>query len=157
MPCGIRPCRIRVARRIVPALAISGLLASVALAQDATCRLSARRVGECFTVHGRLSFAMASPEIRLWRIGTHRVLGILGPDGSDQHVLSEAMLERMWGGSDRPGRIYGDFEVCPLTPDQPGRMQMACIASAANLVVERPHEDPSPAQAAVSAPAEPRP
>ncbi len=137
------------ARRIVAALACGTvLLPSMASAQDASCRLSARRVGECFTIRGRLSFAPESPEIRLWRVGTSRVLGILAPDGSDEGVLSEAMLERLWGGGDLPGRIWGDFEVCPLSPDQPGRMQMACLAGATKLFVERQHPDSNPAQAA---------
>jgi hypothetical protein len=123
------------------------LLAVAASAQEASCRLSARRVGACFTVHGRLYFSVTSPEIRIWRVGTHRVLGILAPDGNDQGVLSEAMLERLWGGRDRPGQIWGDYEVCPLSPDQPAKMQMACIADATKLFVERPHKDS--AQAAV--------
>ena len=138
--------------RIVASVAACAALASAAFAQDSDCRLSARRVGECFIVRGRLSFSPDSPEIRLWRVGTHRVLGILAPDGSDQYVLSERMLERLWGGGDRPGRIWGDFEVCPLSPDQPGHMQMACIASADRLFVERPKTDPGPAQAAVPPP-----
>jgi hypothetical protein len=138
-------------RRIAAALAAVAVLWPCAiLAQDATCRSSARRVGECFTVHGRLYFTPDSPEIRLWRIGTHRVLGVLAPDGSDQHVLSEALLERLWGGGDRPGRIYGEFEICPLSPDQPAHMQMACLASASRLFVERPQQDSGPSRAAVS-------
>jgi hypothetical protein len=32
--------------------------------------------------------------------------------------------------------IYGDFEVCPLEPERPGAMQMSCIESAKNIVVE---------------------
>jgi hypothetical protein len=132
-------------RRLIAAVAGCGavLLPLATLAQDANCRLSARRVGACFTVHGRLYFAVTSPEIRIWRAGTHRVLGILAPDGSDQGVLSEAMLERLWGARDRPGQIWGDYEVCPLTPDQPGKMQMACVADATKLFVERPHKDPT--------------
>ncbi len=140
------------ARRTIAALigCAAVLVPLATLAQDASCQLSARRVGACFTVHGRLYFAVTSPEIRIWRGGTHRVLGILAPDGSTERVLSEAMLERLWGGRDRPGQIWGDYEVCPLTPDQPGKMQMACLADATKLFVERPHKDP--AQAAVPPP-----
>ena len=130
------------------------LLPLAAIAQDANCRLSARRVGACFAVHGRLYFAIGSPEIRLWPSGTHRVLGILAADGNDQGVLSEAMLERLWGGRDLPSQIWGDYEVCPLSPEQPGRMQMVCLASAAKLFVERPHIDDGPVQAAAPPPAE---
>lgn len=143
------PRIVRAVWRVSATLLAFVLVTVACLAQDAACRLSARRVGECYTVHGRLYFVPESPEIRLWRIGTHRVLGILAPDGSDQNALSEAMLERLWGGGDRPGRIYGEFEVCPLSPDQPGRMQMACLASATRMFVERPQKDPGPSAAAI--------
>jgi len=32
--------------------------------------------------------------------------------------------------------IYGDFEICPLEPDAPGRMRDVCVVSGKNLVVE---------------------
>lgn len=127
-------------------------MAPAAMAQDANCSLSARRVGECFPVHGRLSFSQTAPEIRLWPVGTHRVLGVLSWDGQEAHALSEAMLERMWGGRDIPSRIWGDFEVCPLSPDQPGRMQMVCLLSAHKMFVQRVRPDQGPAEAAVPPP-----
>jgi len=34
-------------------------------------------------------------------------------------------------------RIFADFEVCPLEPEQPGVMQSVCIAAAKNIVVEK--------------------
>jgi len=30
--------------------------------------------------------------------------------------------------------IYADFEVCPLSQEKPGAMQVVCIESAKNLV-----------------------
>lgn len=128
------------------------VLPSAVLAQDANCRLSARRVGDCFRVRGRLYFSETAPEIRLWRIGTHRVLGVLSWDGAERHALSEGMLERMWGGRDIPSRLYGEFEVCPLSPDRPGRMQMVCLASAGRLFVERPRVDHGPNKSTAEAP-----
>lgn len=32
--------------------------------------------------------------------------------------------------------IYANFEVCPLEPERHGAMQMSCIESAKNIVVE---------------------
>lgn len=128
------------------------VMAPTVMAQDANCSLSARRVGECFRVHGRLSFSETAPEIRLWPVGTHRVLGVLSWDGQEEHALSEAMLERLWGGRDIPSRIWGDFEVCPLSPEQPGRMQMVCLLSAHKLFVQRVIPDQGPAEAAVPSP-----
>jgi hypothetical protein len=33
--------------------------------------------------------------------------------------------------------IYGDFEVCPFTPERKGVMWFVCIESASKLVVKR--------------------
>ena len=30
--------------------------------------------------------------------------------------------------------VFGDFTVCPYTPERPGEMQMVCILEARNLV-----------------------
>jgi hypothetical protein len=30
--------------------------------------------------------------------------------------------------------IYGDFEVCPFTPERKGHMQMVCVQSAKKLI-----------------------
>ena len=33
-------------------------------------------------------------------------------------------------------QIYGDYEVCPLTRERPGWMQMVCIASGSRMVAK---------------------
>jgi hypothetical protein len=33
--------------------------------------------------------------------------------------------------------VYGEFEVCPFTPERKGEMQMVCVESASNLSVKR--------------------
>lgn len=33
--------------------------------------------------------------------------------------------------------IYGDFEVCPFTPERKGEMRLVCIESASHVVVKR--------------------
>ncbi len=33
--------------------------------------------------------------------------------------------------------VYGDFEVCPFTPEREGEMRFVCIESATHLVVKR--------------------
>ena len=144
---------VSIARLVLAAAMLALPLA--ASAQDANCRLTARRVGACFTVHGRLFFSSTAPEIRLWPVGTHRILGVLSWDGQEDQALSEQMLERLWGGRDLPGRIWGDYEVCPLTADQAGRMQMVCLVNANKLFVERPQIDAGPAEAAVPKPDSP--
>ena len=94
----------------------------------------------CYWTHGRLSFNDGTPAFRLWKIGTHRVLGILsGPSANDaldnENPELPAEVRRVF----RPlttGSVFGDFEVCPLEPEKNGAMQSACIESAKNLVVE---------------------
>jgi len=34
--------------------------------------------------------------------------------------------------------LFGDFVVCPFTPDTPGEMRMVCVDSAKNLKVREP-------------------
>ena len=33
--------------------------------------------------------------------------------------------------------IFGDFDVCPFTPERKGQMQMVCVQSAIKLVIKR--------------------
>ena len=42
------------------------------------CKDNPRVVGPCITVHGRLSLYIGNPSIRIWRIGTKRILGLTG-------------------------------------------------------------------------------
>jgi len=39
--------------------------------------------------------------------------------------------------SDANEDVYGDFEVCPFTPERKGAMQLVCIESASKLVRRR--------------------
>jgi len=106
----------------------------------------------CYWTHGRLGFANGTPALRLWKIGTHRVLGIYSgpsaynpaeedPDRGDNenpdlpvNVKHTFETHRDFG---MPHRIFANFEVCPLEPEKPGAMQAACIESAKNIVVEK--------------------
>jgi len=45
-------------------------------AKEKSCREHPRLIGNCFTVRGRLSIYNGAPALRLWRVGTRRVLGI---------------------------------------------------------------------------------
>jgi hypothetical protein len=126
-------------------LATSILLISCALAsgapssspQDKSCREHPRVIGKCFNVHGRLATYNGNPAVRLWRIGTKRVLGV-----SDQRFkepgysnIPNELLRQLDGES----TIVGDFLVCPFTRSKPGEMQLVCIESAKNTAVkERP-------------------
>jgi hypothetical protein len=99
------------------------------------CREHPQLVGKCFNVHGRLSTYNGNPAVRLWRIGTKRVLGV-----SDQRFslpgyrnIPEDLSKQLNGETE----ILGDFLVCPFTRPRPGEMQLMCIESAKNIVVKK--------------------
>jgi hypothetical protein len=106
--------------------------------RSVACKTSVKST-TCYWTYGRLAFYNGTPAFRLWKIGTHRLLGVYsGPsvDLNDDHLDNEHpdlpadVLDTV-----RPieNWIIGDFEVCPLEPAQPGAMQAVCIESAKNL------------------------
>lgn len=142
------------------AIAISLMLFSAAaLAQNSRPRRKIpcetfAAADACYWTHGRLRFCCGTPAVRLWKIGTHRVLGVFsGPqafsptkgeilDGDNEHPelpkTVEDVLTRFRARSKDNGlpEIFGDFEVCPLEPERPKTMQAVCIQSAKNLVAK---------------------
>ncbi|HET9407246.1 MAG TPA: hypothetical protein VFO39_08405 [Candidatus Sulfotelmatobacter sp.] len=97
----------------------------------------------CYWTHGRLSIYNGNPTFRLWKIGTHRLLGIYSGPGFgpfDAGLNEEDDLElptNLKGYNFTKATVFGDFEVCPLAAEKEGRMQPACIESAKNLVSEK--------------------
>jgi hypothetical protein len=89
--------------------------------------------GECFTVHGRLFAANGNPGVRIWRIGTGRILGVHNCNGDfDSEDVVPANIRAVLRNGDSD--IYGDYTVCPFRNDHPGRMRPVCIKRAMNLV-----------------------
>ena len=93
----------------------------------------------CYWVHGRLAAYNGPPSLRLWKIGTHRLMGIYsGPNARDakdnQHPELPHSIEDRLKPFDTS--IVADFEVCPLEEEKPNTMQAACIESAKNIVVQ---------------------
>jgi len=82
---------------------------------------------------------------RLWVIGTHHLFGILSGPGPLPELDNESPqlprnVDRLLS---EDTSVFGDFEVCPLEPEVKGSMQMACIASAKNLVQKYATESPA--------------
>lgn len=110
----------------------------------------------CYWTHGRLMIANGNPSLRIWRIGTHRMLGIFsGPshypprtiaDDEDPELPPE--LDRAYAADNRarkkatgtmwalPPPTFADFEVCPLKPVPKGWMQPVCIESAKKIFID---------------------
>lgn len=93
------------------------------------CENNPAVVGECFSVHGRIRVYNGTPGIRIWIIGTKRLLGVIP---SENEIMPQEVLKHLASGTD----IFGDFVVCPFTKQKEGHMQMVCIESASNLVLE---------------------
>jgi len=96
--------------------------------QVQACRTDPDIVDACFTVHGRLSAWNGSPTLRIWKVGTNRILG-----DHEDWPLPEKLAEHLnWDIE-----AWGNFEVCPFTKERPGVMQMVCIESASDLVYRK--------------------
>ena len=130
------------------------LLAFVVLAstmagspQDARSRKIACKTPEhattCYWTHGRLSlYNGGSPNFRLWKIGTRRLLGIYSGPGAG--LFDDGHRDEAGEDVELPANlmkldfttvsVFGDFEVCPLGPEKEAHMQPVCIESARNIV-----------------------
>jgi hypothetical protein len=125
----------RIATSLVLIFAGSVSAMSPPLAVQKSCREHSQLIGKCFRVRGRLSTYNGNPAVRLWRIGTRRVLGISEQRFSlpDYRNLPEDLTNQL----NRENSIIGDFLVCPFTPAKPREMQLVCIESAKNVVVKK--------------------
>jgi hypothetical protein len=85
-------------------------------------------VGSCFRVHGRIAAYNGTPTLRIWRIGTDRLLGV-----DDDIPVPEPLSRQL----DWDVNAYADFEVCPFTVEREGEMQRVCVESAEHIVVRK--------------------
>lgn len=122
------------------AAAVAALLlaaSATAVAEEASppCRGAPTVVDACFTVHGRLGVYNGIP-IRIWVVGTQRMLGVRDAAGGGVTVRPEIQTRLSQG---EPGAtvVYGNYEVCPLSKAHPGWMQFVCIENATHLVARR--------------------
>src|SRR5215471_8110673 len=104
-------------------LAGAAFTRSQARPDEKSCRARLDVVGKCFTVHGRLSVYNGTPSIRLWPIGTKRLLGVLDPLDTSNAPGPSVLPTAIAGRLDADKDVFGDFLVCPLTRAKSGRMQ----------------------------------
>ena len=119
----------------VAALLLAAGAAAAAAEASPPCKGAPTVVDACFTVHGRLGVYNGIP-IRIWVVGTRRMLGVTDATGGGVTVRPE--IQTLLSASE-PGAtvVYGDYEVCPLSKAHPGWMQFVCIESAAHLIARR--------------------
>ena len=91
----------------------------------------------CRTVHGRMALWNGTPTVRIWVVGTRRILGVAQQDEAFDRL--PASVRKLWDGknpdADWSTVIYGDFKVCALAPGRPGRMQEVEVMDARRLVL----------------------
>jgi hypothetical protein len=98
------------------------------------CKGNAKLVGDCFTIHGRMQAGNGTPSIRIWRVGTKRMLGV--PEGDEDGDPDVASLpDVIYRTNILDQAMFADFVVCPLTKEKPGAMQLVCVESATHLVL----------------------
>ena len=103
--------------------------------KEKSCGEHPQLIGSCFTLRGRLSIYNGTPALRLWRVGTRRVLGI-----SEQRFSVAGyrnVPEYIESQTNQNVAIFGDFLVCPFTRSRPGEMQLVCIEAGKNLLVHK--------------------
>src|SRR5262245_25492223 len=102
--------------------------------KDKSCRQHPQLIGKCFRVHGRLSVYNGAPAMRIWKIGTKRILGV-----SDQRFALPGyrnIPETIQNQLNQDVDIFGDFLVCPFTRPKAGEMQLVCIEDGRKLNVQ---------------------
>jgi hypothetical protein len=125
-----------------PAFAVMAgllLLSFAARAQEppSACATSPLLVGQCLTVHGRLTTCTGIPNATIWVIGTKRIVGVEDAKGNPagDQLLPGRLDEEMFTSPPCSKAAFGDFTVCPLTPSRPGVMQRVCVARAAKVSI----------------------
>jgi hypothetical protein len=95
---------------------------------------TASATGPCFVIHGRLFAANGTPGLRIWVVGTKRILGVHNDDvePGEPGGYPACLSSHVGFGTN----LYADFTVCPVAPDREGWMRPVCIESASNMVIE---------------------
>jgi hypothetical protein len=89
-------------------------------------------VEPCATRRGRYSTQNGTTQT-IWLIGTNRLLNV---NNEQDNFLPPSVVKYTDMTSDNHSYIFGDFEICPIEPDNPGHMRSVCVADAKNLVVQ---------------------
>lgn len=124
------------AQRLAASIAITGvgLLGAVSNAvatPPPPCKGSPKLVGACYTVHGRATYGPGTPALRIWPVGTRRMLGVTAGKVADD--ADEPIVPKNFVIETGKREAWGDFEVCPFTPERTGTMQMVCVESVQHL------------------------
>ena len=91
-----------------------------------------------FEVHGRLQCYNGNPSLRIWIIGSNRILGVSQTNENDPEkpTIPQRLFDIFNDGRGWFTKImYGDFTVEPLRHDIKGTMRPVILLSVRNFVV----------------------
>lgn len=128
-------------RTIFPCILwLNAFAPSVVLSQQAdsilpeqVCAHPSRFVGPCVTIRGRLGYANGGIPVQMWKVGTHRMLGVNDETYQSPFCVLPGTIRKLL---DDDKSVFADFVVRPLTPEVPGVMQRVCVVSATNVRTE---------------------
>jgi len=99
---------------------------SAARAEPVPCKSNPAIVGQCSTFRGRVSVYNGTPSIRIWPVGTKRLLGVVP---SENESMPDSLKSMVSFEQD----AFATLEVCPLSAQKLGVMQLVCVESASNI------------------------
>ena len=121
-------------------LLLNTLAASIVLSQqtdsslpEQVCAHPSRFVGPCVTIRGRLGYANGGIPVRMWKVGTNRLLGVEDETYESPYCVLPPAIRKLLNDDNF---VFADFVVRPLTPEEPRVMQRVCVASATNIRTE---------------------
>jgi len=116
------------------ALALAATPTLVEAHAGLACENSAMKVGPCQWFRGRLNvWNGAPPLLRIWKVGTHRIVGVVGPKGFEDPDDLLDSLQTYGDGKLVDHSLFGEFRLCPLTRRPPHHQEDVCIAKARKL------------------------
>jgi len=124
---------IHVALSLTVAVAAGTSIARAEQECSRPCREHPQLVAPCFTARGGMNFANGAPSVRIWLVGTMRILGVSEGKYYDPkycNLPSDILAKLSWDTD-----LFGDFVLCPFERSQPGLMQLVCVDGGKNLVV----------------------
>ena len=90
-------------------------------------------IAPCRQFRARLTGGADNIAVRIWPVGTRRVLGYAGA------ALRCKLPENIESLMERETTIFADVTIRPVSRDIPGHMQFVCIASATHVRVQDGH------------------
>ena len=108
-------------------LSVLAILAVACIIPGAVAQNACKETGsgKCFSVHARFAVYTGDGVEDLWPVGSKRLLRVSSPGDQLESMTSGGYLGEYF--------VFGDFVVCPLEKEVPGKMRTVCIKEMKNL------------------------